>query len=241
MSSPEQRIGQLEARLEGAFAIDGRLKALESEVSGLKKSSVSDWLRALGPFASSLALLFVGYWINDSVKQALDRETLDLAYVTQMRDLIKDFDVSTTQAAADANAIGLAMYGRHAIIPLVERLNGGDIAPLAAEKGLLLVGSNDPVVACPKFTAIINDKARRFPWQTHKTIIRVMGQSECAKSIPDLIAYRALIKQLGTDPTAINKFGLRYSDPSGFNGDSAEGLGNELDKSLEILNAKGKP
>lgn len=241
MSNAEQRIGQLEARLEGAFAIDGRLKSLESQVSALKKSSISDWLRGLGPFASSIALLFVGYWINDSVKHALDRETLDLAYVTQMRDLIKEFDSSTTQAAANANAIALAMYGRHAIIPLIERLNGGDLANIAAEKGLLLVGSNDSVVTCPKFTAIINDKARRFPWQTHKTIIRVLGQSECTKSVPDLNAYRALLSQLGTDISAIANFSHRYSEPSGFNGESATGLRDEIDIALEILNAKDKP
>jgi hypothetical protein len=241
MSNPDQRIGQLEARLEGAFAIDGRLKSLESEVSGLKKSSFGDWLRALGPFASSLALLFVGYLINDSVKQALDRETLDLAYVTQMRDLIKEFDASTTQAAANANAIGLAMYGRHAIIPLIERLEGGDLANIAAEKGLLLVGSNDPGVTCPKFAAIINDRARRFPWQTHKTIIRVIGQSECVKAIPDLNVYRALLNQLGTDIAAIANFSHRYSEPAGFDGESVTGLRTEIDKALEILNAKDKP
>jgi hypothetical protein len=241
MSDADQRIAELEARLEGAFAIDGRIKALESEISGLKKSSVSDWLRALGPFASSLALLFVGYWVNDSVKQALDRETLDLAYVTQMRDLIKEFDSSTTQAAANANAISLAMYGRHAIMPLIERLRGGDLANIAAEKGLLLVGTNDPVVTCPKFVAIIDDKARRFPWQTHKTIIRVMGQSECVKSIPELNTYRALLSQLGTDTNAIAKFSHRYSEPAGFDGASATGLRDEIDNALEILNAKDKP
>jgi hypothetical protein len=239
--STDQRIGQLEARLEGAFAIDGRLKALESEVSGLKKSSVSDWLRALGPFASSLALLFVGYWINDSVKHALDRETLDLAYVTQMRDFIKEFDASTAEASANGNAIGLAMFGRHAIMPLIERLNGTDFANIAAEKGLLLIASNDPVVACPQFTVVINDRGRRFPWQTHKAIIRVLGHAECRQSIPDLNAYKALLSQLRTDISAITTFSHRYSAPAAFNGESVTSLLQEIDAALEILDAKDKP
>src|SRR5258708_30990990 len=158
-----------------------------------------------------------------------------------MRDLIKEFDASTTQAAANANDIGLAMYGRHAITPLIERLNGGDLANIAAEKGLLLVGSNDPVVTCPMFAAIIHDKARRFPWQTHKTIVRVLGQSDCVKFIQDLITYSALLKQLGADAKAVSTFSHRYSEPAGFNGDSATSLRDEIDNALEILNAMDKP
>src|SRR4029077_1745318 len=110
----------LEARVESVFALDVRLKALDSEIAKLKKSGFRDWVSTLAPFATSLALLLVGYWLTDSVKAAIEREQLDLDYVKDMRDLIKDFDTSTSQQSANANAIGLAMYGRHAIIPLVE-------------------------------------------------------------------------------------------------------------------------
>ena len=241
MTDTNQRIADLEARVEGVFAIDARLKALDSKVSELKKSGIRDWVPTLAPFATSLVLLLVGYWLTDSVKAAIEREQLDLDYVKDMRDLIKDFDTSTSQQAADANAIGLAMYGRHAIIPLVERLNGGDVANLAAQKGLLLVGSNDPAVACPKFDAIITDKARRFPWQIHKTIIKVMGQSECVKTIADIRNYKAALTRLGTNAAAIDTFSQRYSEPAGFDGESATSLAREADVALEILNSQVKP
>jgi hypothetical protein len=241
MTDSNQRIANLEARVEGALAIDARFKALDSEVSELKKAGPRNWLQALAPFATSLALLLIGYWINDSVKAALEREQLDLDYVKDMRDLIKDFDESTTQPVADANAIGLAMYGKHAIIPLVERLEAGDVANLAAEKGLLLVGSNDSTAACPKFAAVINDKARRFPWQTHKTILKVMGQSGCVKTTHDITAYENELSRLATDPQALARFSQRYSNPAGFDGESVASLRKEAAVTLDILNSLGQP
>jgi hypothetical protein len=238
MTDTNQRIAELEARLESAFAIDARLKALDSEVSKLKRSGLRDWLQALSPFATSLALLLVGYWLNDSVKAAIEREQLNLDYAKEMRDLIKDFDESTTQPAADANAIGLAMYGTHAILPLVQRLEGGDVANLAAEKGLSLLGSSNPSAACPAFATVINDKARRFQWQTHKTILKVMGQSDCVNAIGDITAYKKNLANLGTDSGTLVKFAQRYSEPAGFDGESVASLERQVDITLDILNSQ---
>jgi hypothetical protein len=248
MSDTQERIANLEARVEGALAIDARLKAcdtqlqaLDTRLSELKHVGLRNWLQALGPFASSVALLLIGYWVTDSVKSALEREQLDLDYVKDMRDLIKDFDESTTPPAADANAIALAMYGRHAILPLVQRLEGGDVVQLAAEKALVLVGSNDPAAACPKFAAIINDKARRFRWQTHQTILRVMGQSECVKSLHDVTAYNSQLGAVGSGAQALDNFAKRYSNPAGFDGESLAVLQEQLKTTLDILNPTVQP
>jgi len=244
MNNLEQRITDLESRVEAAFAIDARFKALDSEVGKLNappKRPLREWLGALGPFASSLALLFVGYWINDSVKSALDREQLDLDYVKDMRDVIKDFDQATTQPVADANAIGLAMYGKHAILPLIEGLDGGDVANLAAVKGLLLIGSNDPAAACPKFTAVINDTTRRYSWQSHKAILKIMGQSVCVKNIQDIDGYQNRLTHVGTDPASLAKFGQRYSDPDAFDAESVAGLRQEAVAALGLLQASEHP
>src|SRR4030095_12593964 len=104
-------------------------------------SGVRDWLQTPGPYIGGLVVLLVGFWIKDSVTLALQREQLNLAYAQQMRDLVKDFDESSTPTDADRNAIGLAMFGKYAIVPLLERLeSGGDVLPLAAQRGLRLVG-----------------------------------------------------------------------------------------------------
>jgi hypothetical protein len=237
MPDLEQRLAAVETRLENAFALDARLKAVESGIGKRSGSTLRDWLQTLGPYAAGLIVLLVGYWIKDSVALALQREQLDLAYVTQMRDLIRDFDSASTQSAADANAIGLAMYGRHAIIPLVERLEGGDVAPLAAERGLRLVGNLDPALACPPFTAIVTDQARRFKWQTHKTMIRVIGQSSCVDSRTILREYHSGLQALGNDPAAIARYARRYSEVASFDPESIAALTAQIEQSLEILDS----
>ena len=242
MSDIEQRIAAIEARVEQAFAIDTRLKSLEGDVRKLKGGSgLRDWVQTLGPYISGVVVLLVGFWIKDSVTLALQREQLDLEYVKQMRDLIKDFDQAPNQAEADADAVGLAMYGQHAIIPLVERLEGGDVAPLAAERGLGLIGSNAPQVACPKFVSVVADRARRFKWQTHKTMIKVIGRSACVQAAPVLLEYRNALKALGSDAVKTTAFARRYSEAESFDIDSAASLVNEIDTTLEILDAQAKP
>lgn len=241
MNDLEQRLGAAESRIEGAFAIDARLKSIEANVGKLKSSSVRDWIQTLGPYVSGVVLLLLAYWVKDSVQLALQREELDLKYAKEMRDLVKDFDEATEQGPANANAVGLAMYGKYAIIPLVERLEGGDVANVAAEKGLRLVGSNDPAVACPMFKAILVDPGQRFRWQTHKTMIKVIGQSACLNLIPTLQRYEHQLTTAGATPQALTKFANRYAQPEDFDAAGAEGLHTQLRSALAILNAQVQP
>ncbi|HEX7114708.1 MAG TPA: hypothetical protein VF193_06220 [Steroidobacter sp.] len=235
MADVEQRVAGVETRLDGAFALDARLTSLESDLRKLKRSSLRDWLQTLAPYVTGLIVAAFGFWIKDSVTLALQREQLDLEYVKNMRDLIKAFDEAETQAAADANAVALAMYGKHAIIPLVERLEGGDVAPIAAERGLRVIGSEHPEVACSRFVRVVNDRSRRFRWQTHKTMIKVIGQSSCAEARADLIAYRAALAQVGTGRLSHDEFAQRYSTSAGFDAESVASLMREIDRALDIL------
>jgi hypothetical protein len=244
MTTLDQRVSALESRIDATFAVDTRLRSLETDVKALKtpaRERLRDWLAALGPFASSLALLLVGYWINDSVKAALEREQLDLDYVKDMRDVIKDFNESTAQPEADANAIALALYGKHSILPLIAALDRGDVANLAAEKGLLLVGGTDPLSACAQFATVINNVSQRYSWESHKTVIRVMGHSSCVRNTHDIMAYLERLKQKGTDPTDLKQFAERYSDPLTFDLESAAGLRGEAEAALKLLQPTENP
>jgi|GEM_PF-6726903 len=238
MNDVEQRVAAVEVRLENAFALDARLKSLESDVRKLKGSSLRDWLQTLGPYISGIVVLLVGFWIKDSVTLSLQREQLDLEYVKQMRDLVMDFDEAKSQPEADANAVGLAMYGQFAIMPLVERLEGGDVAPLAAEKGLRFVGNNNPRTACPKFETVITDHGRRFRWQTHKTMIKVIGQSSCLNSIATLEKYQRQLNAAAGNAQQLDAFAHRYSEVGSFDAESAASLDKELDNALEILKSQ---
>jgi hypothetical protein len=237
MSDVEQRVAAVEARLESAFALDARLKTIEGDVRKLKGgSSVRDWLQTLGPYVGGLVVLLVGFWIKDSVTLALEREKLNLAYAQQMPALIKTFDESESQQAADRNAVALAMYGRYAISPLLDRLElGGDVMPIAAVRGLRIIGFQDGAEACPTFRRVINDRTRRFKWQTHKTLIRVIGESECADARADLESYRAALAQLGSDPKQMEAFAQRYVTTDGFDMESIAALMSEIDSALAII------
>jgi len=237
MTDVEQRVAAVEARLESAFALDARLKAIEGDLRKVKGgSSLRDWLQTLGPYVGGLVVLFVGYWIKDSVTLALEREKLNLAYAQQMPALIKAFDESESDQVADRNAVALAMYGRYAISPLLERLElGGDVLPFAAARGLRIIGFQDSAAACPTFRRVINDHTRRFKWLTHKALIRLIGQSECADARADLESYRAALAQLGADDTKLRAFAQRYSTADGFDAETVAALTSEIDRALAII------
>jgi hypothetical protein len=236
MADVEQRIAAVEARVENAFALDARLKAIEGDLRKLKSSSLRDWLQTLGPYVAGLIVLLVGYWIKDSVTLALQREQLDLNYVASMRDLITALDNAEDVNSANANAMALVLYGQHAIFPLVTRLErAGDILPLAAERALFIVGAEHPAASCPRFDAVINDRSRRFRWQTHSTIIRVMGQSGCVENVDALLAYRAALARVTADERSLEEFASRYSQDDDFDAGSVETMIRRIDQALEIL------
>jgi hypothetical protein len=182
--------------------------------------------------------VLLGFFLKDSVDLALHREQLNLDYVKEMRDLIHDFDTASSQEAAIANAVGLSMFGSRAITPLVERLEEGDVAQIAAERGLRLIGADDSRLACPKFIAILDDRGRRFKWQTQKTVIRVIGQSSCTAAIGDLAAFLAELDTLAADATRLAIFSHRYSETKDFDKEAVSVLKEETTKALATLRAQ---
>jgi hypothetical protein len=236
MADVEQRIAAVEARVESAFALDARLKAIEGDVRKLKSSSLRDWLQTLGPYVAGLIVLLVGYWIKDSVTLAMEREKFDVSTASSMRDLILAFDKAEDSGTATANATALVLYGKHAIFPLVTRLERpGDVLPGAAARALYIVGAEHPTEACPRFVSIINDRSRRFRWQTHSTVIRVMGQSGCVEDVDSLLAYRAALAKVTPDERSLGEFAARYSEPEGFDASNVESLIGSIDAALAIL------
>jgi hypothetical protein len=236
MSDTNDRITTLEQKVELAFTLDKRLKDLEDSVKQLRpRSALRDWLQAFGPYLSGVAVVIIGFMLKDSVTLAMQREQLDLAYVKDVRDLIEDFDAAKEQPAADANAVALAMYGRFAIVPLIERLQGGDVAHLAAERGLQLVGANDPAQACPRFTKLLDDPAHRYTWQTHKSLVRLIGKSECISSVAALERYAASVNQAAADPPQLATFAARFSNAGAFDAESADRLKQDAADALAIL------
>lgn len=234
----DARLTRLELKLEQGLATEARIAALEKQQGQLtRKSDLRDWLQTLGPYLSGLIVLIIGFALKDSVNQALQREQLNLEYVKQMRDLIQDFDAATEQPAADANAIGLAMYGRHAIAPLIERLQGGDVAKLAAERGLHLATANDPEGACPRLTQALRDPSRRQTWQSIKTLTRVIGAGDCVPSLTVLERQRDAVTAIGQDPIRLASFATRFTNPSAVDFEATDSLVQTLQTAIDLLEA----
>lgn len=232
---PDQRLAVLEQKVEAWLMLDARLKAIEDSLKKVSpKSSVRDWIQALSPFVTALVIFAVGFVLKDSVTQALDRERLDLTYVTNVRELIKGFDTAQEQTSADSNAIALAMYGKFSLVPLIERLEGGDVVHLAAERGLRIVGASDPAAACAAFTRIVLDPARRYRWQTHQSVVRLMGASDCVPAIPVLEACLADLRA-AQDPAKLVQLAQRFSESEAFDAESLEGFTRQVADATSIL------
>ena len=109
------------------------------------------------------------------------------------------------------------------------------VPSFAAARGLRIIGFQDSAAACPTFRRVINDHTRRFKWLTHKALIRLIGQSECADARADLESYRAALAQLGADDTKLRAFALRYSTADGFDAETVAALTSEIDRALAII------
>jgi hypothetical protein len=230
------RLSNLELKVENAMALDARLKALEDGLKQLRpRSSLRDWIQTLGPYLSGLIILIVGFWLKDSVSMALQREQLDFSYVKDVRELIQKFDQATEQSSADTNAIALAMYGKFALMPLIERLESGDVAKIAAERGLRLVGANQPEAACPRFANLLDDPSPRFTWQTHKTIVRLLGASGCQQGIGLLERYVVTLDEAAAEDAEIPKFAARFSNPGVVDAETIDSLKRAAIDALTIL------
>lgn len=236
MTHEIDRLSNLELKVENAMALDARLKALEDGLKQLKpRSSLRDWIQTLGPYLSGLIILIVGFWLKDSVSMAFQREQLDLTYVKDVRELIESFDKATEQSSADTNAIALAMYGKFALVPLIERLESGDVAKIAAERGLRLVGANQPEAACPRFASLLDDPSPRFTWQTHKTLIRLLGASSCVQDIGLLESYVVTLEQAAAETADLVKFASRFSNPAVVDAETVDSLKTAATDALTIL------
>jgi hypothetical protein len=88
---------------------------------------------------------------------------------------------------------------------------------------------------------VVDDRARRFGWQTQKTMIRVVGQSGCLDAREGLRRQRAELAALGSSPAALESYARRYSSARGFDAESVDGLIRQIDQSLEILDAMAAP
>jgi hypothetical protein len=173
-------------------ALDERLKKIEQKLGGSAGKVwawISDVLKTLLP---SVVIALVGFYLKDTVDQALRTRSLQLeaikemqTYATQLQEKKIDLD------RAEAIAVQLAAYGRDSVPFFVNVVEiGNESAGIAAEDGLRMVARSEPVMVCAAMRNVILNRYGLYRWQTHKRALKVLGQAGCTEARDDVAAYQ---------------------------------------------------
>src|SRR6185295_13009015 len=107
--------------------LEERLEKLEGELARLKKPP-RDWLeilKAAAPLISGVVVAVVGYFLTGSINNAIQKQQLELSNVKEMRQLLLDLsNPDASREQVQATAVTLSAFGRHAVAPLVNLLQG---------------------------------------------------------------------------------------------------------------------
>ncbi len=203
----ENRIGRLEAKEAGDLSGVSAAPAAKSNTPQDKPKDFWDKLKVLSPLMTPVVLLLLGYWLNDSINQALRRQELQLSNVREMRQLLTDLQGNeVTPAGADGIAGTLSAFGAPSVGPLVSILSYGDeIRSPAAVKALRAVGLTAPEAVCGPLIKVVDNRSGRFNWRTHMDALTLIGDLECRNARPALRRFGILLEQMKTPeqyPTA---------------------------------------
>jgi hypothetical protein len=164
------------------------------------------WLdpKLILPFAQSLVILLVGWWIKDGVSLALQKRQLDLANVREMRELLLELSKPSQDLVAyRATASALAPFGSYAIVPLILVIQDGEAnQSLAAETGLRIIAIRDPEIVTAELIKILNNRSRLYGWRAHLSAVRLLGELGAGRARHACESYwRALGGEAATDST----------------------------------------
>jgi hypothetical protein len=204
MSDTEDRLDRLEREMAGLRpSLADRLAKLEATAAAAKPGSPRTrrarflaWMGAEAPkLVAAVGVLLITYWIKDSVDLALKRQTLQLAYTKEMQaHLEKMADPAADRDAIERAAVLLAAYGESAILPLLNETRYEGLRATGAEGGLRFLALTDPEGLCRILPRVLVNRTRQFGWRSHLRVIRILGESGCARARPELERYRAAVQ-----------------------------------------------
>ncbi len=207
-----------------------------------KNRNQKDWwdkfgilAKAVGPLATALLVLIIGFGIKDSVDFALRQRQLEISSAQGMQEMIAELHRGNlTKSDAEAAATALAAFGPAALLPLVNVLSTGAIEEkLAAGKGLFLIGISHPEPTCQILESVLKNRNQQFSWSTHRSVIRLLGQINCRDAIDSLKEYQALVREnTESGLKAYRSIVLGQSPPELADMDEVE---KEVDRALGLL------
>jgi hypothetical protein len=217
-------------RIEGAIEV----KQPPSPPTGRRGKDFWDKLSALAPFLSGAVVVIVGYYLTGSVNNALRREEVQLANVTEMRELLLSLqgpEPDEWQAAA----FTLSAFGPPAVPPLITALTVSDeVRSPYIESALRAIGLTRPDSVCLPMIGILANHTGRISWLMHKSAIRLIGDLRCPEAVPALRRYAEIVNTSRTSGNADAY--AQIVDPAVPIGALAlERMGEDLERTLRIV------
>lgn len=207
----------------------------QSDAPGTRRKDPWEKLQALSSLLTAIVVAVLGYFLHDSVSNALKREELQLSNVKEMRDLVAKLQASNTTADdADVAAWTLSAFGRPAVGPLVTALcASGEVRGPAAEKALRAVGLSDPEAVCEPTIKIVDNRTGRFSWLVHLSAIRLIGDLDCPRAKGVLHRYRDELQRV--TPQTLPSFARTVDSDPPVDMAGVEQLKTEIARAFEAL------
>jgi hypothetical protein len=217
--------------------LEERVEKLEEDLARLKKPP-RDWLevmKAIAPLITGVVVAIVGYLLTGSINNAIQKQQLELSNVKEMRELLlKLGDPNASREEVQATAVTLSAFGRHAVAPLVNLLQGGgETRVVAVQEGLRAVGRTDPEAVCEQLARVVGNRTRLFSWDTHLWAIALLGELDCTEARPLFGEYARLLKQSRSNPDLAPYSRIVQQTP--LTARNLEQLQAALDESLRLL------
>jgi hypothetical protein len=241
--SKDDRLARLEREWDRLKpSLTDRIESLEYQIGKRKSSGRLAWIgQALTPIISGLVIMVFGYFLKDSVDQAIARQRLELGYAKEMQMMILEMNKrDATRNQIDAAALVLATFGEHAVVPLMNALQDeGSNRALAADKGLRALALTGKERTCDVLQEVLTNRTRQYLWQTHRRVIKLLGELNCQDALSVLNNYQGLISEAELEPglSAYRSVVRRDSLPDR---DSIRQIREALESTLELLAGSGK-
>lgn len=185
-------------RIEGALRKVGRrIFGIEKRLAGSEKKDKDAWdkVAVVMPLLQALLLALVGYYLTESVNQALRERELELSNVKEMRDILVNLyapNVNSTESAA--SALALTAFGRYAVAPLIFALEAGTNQNVAAERSLRALGTSRPDLVCGPVVRILENRRQGYSVEVFLSAVRLAKILGCRDAVPGIITLQKLLQ-----------------------------------------------
>jgi hypothetical protein len=182
---------------------------------------------------SGVILAAFGFFLTGRLEQSAKERELNTTNATEMQGLLLKVTTGSREEA-QAAALSLTAFGQYAIPPLVMELDGSPQSQIAAERGLTSMALTNQADICDILAQVLDNRTQRYSAQSHSSVIRVLGVSNCQKAIPVLQRYEGFLKRADADSTGFAEYQRSVRDGLRSNVASAQAA---LDTALTQLRA----